>query len=225
MKAYTYLLINAACIAVPLAASFYRRHAFARQWRAFVSAAVCIGIPFILWDAYFTAKGIWGFNPSYLIGWEWLGLPIEEWLFFLCIPYACIFTYYALEYFLGTDSSATLPPRLGYLLTLALLLIAIGFWDRSYTATTALLAALFLAAATYWQWHLARISLSYLLIFPFFLLSNGVLTGSFIESPIVWYSPAENLGIRLFTIPVEDVVYGYLLIALNGLLFQKFRSQ
>lgn len=49
-----------------------------------------------------------------------------------------------------------------------------------------------------------------------------MLTGSLIDAPIVWYNDAENLGIRIFTIPVEDVFYGMGLVLLNILLTETF---
>lgn len=58
-----------------------------------------VGSIFIIWDVYFTKRGVWDFNRKYLIGLDIFGLPIEEILFFVCIPYACIFTYKSLKYF------------------------------------------------------------------------------------------------------------------------------
>ncbi len=66
---------------------------------------------------------------------------------------------------------------------------------------------------------------SYIMIFPFFLLSNGILTGSIIDKPIVWYNNMENIGVRMFTIPIEDSFYGFLLILLNILLYEYLKKE
>ena len=46
----------------------------------------------------------------------------------------------------------------------------------------------------------------FIILLPF-LLVNGILTGSFIEDQVVWYDNTENMGVRIFTIPVEDTMY------------------
>jgi lycopene cyclase domain-containing protein len=54
--------------------------------------------------------------------------------------------------------------------------------------------------------------LTFLVMIGPFLIVNGILTGSWIENEVVWYNNNENLGIRVFTIPVEDFVYAFTLI-------------
>ena len=52
-----------------------------------------------------------------------------------------------------------------------------------------------------------------ILLVPF-LIVNGILTGSFIDEEVVRYNDQENVGLRLGTIPLEDVFYGMLLMVM-----------
>jgi lycopene cyclase domain-containing protein len=54
---------------------------------------------------------------------------------------------------------------------------------------------------------------------------NGLLTGSFIKEEIVFYHDTQNLEMRLCTIPVEDMVYGLLMLLMNVTWFEYFRSK
>jgi len=87
--------------------------------------------------------------------------------------------------------------------------VGIATWGRIYTNVTFFCTALFLAyhvfvAKSPW---LGRFYMGYAVsLIPFFLV-NGILTGWLLPEPIVWYNNAENLGIRLNTIPIEDSMY------------------
>ena len=225
MQAYTYLLINIGCILIPLIASFYPKHAFYKHWKPFLLANIIVSLFFLVWDADFVLSGIWGFNPDYLIGFDILNLPIEEVLFFFCIPYACVFTYFALKYLLRNNPLSSYHRIFTIILILVLLFGGFLSFDKWYTSITFLLTAVYLIFRLIRKANLSYHYIAYFLILPFFFISNGILTGSFLEAPIVWYNNEENLGIRLSTIPIEDTVYGMLLIFMNIDLYEFFRKK
>ena len=87
-----------------------------------------------------------------------------------------------------------------------------GGWYSTLTGVLAIVLVLFLQR---FKKQLYYLPLSFLIaLVPFFII-NGVLTGTGIESPIVWYNDLENAGIRLFTIPMDDIAYAWVLLAGN----------
>ena len=223
---YTYLLVNLLSLAYPLAQSFERRLQLYRQWRALFPAIAITGAFFIVWDVLFTSWGVWGFNPRYLSGINIGNLPLEEWLFFITIPYACIFVYEVMNYFVKRDVLGKIARPLAIALGVALLVGGALAWGKWYTSTTALLAgaALLLVAFSGQSKWLGRFFIGYAVSLVPFLLVNGLLTGSFLDEPVVWYNDAENLGIRLFTIPVEDTVYMLLLLLMNTAIYERLKA-
>ena len=224
MKPYTYLFINLACIAIPFLASFYSKRPFYKDWKPFFKSNVSIAIIFIIWDYLFTKTGVWGFNDDYLTGLYIGNLPIEELLFFICIPYACVFAFFALKHLIKKNPLSKFESKITYLFIFGLFIIAILNYNKLYTSITFFSTALFLIYLRLKRISLSYHYLSYFLILPFFYLSNGVLTGSFLVEPIVWYNDAENLGIRISNIPVEDLIYGMLLVFSNIQLYQYFKK-
>ncbi|PJA04661.1 MAG: lycopene cyclase domain-containing protein [Flavobacteriales bacterium CG_4_10_14_0_2_um_filter_35_18] len=206
-----YLVLNIASFIVPFAYSFEKKMHFIRLWKSVFLSIFIVGIFFIFWDIIFTQQGVWGFNPDYHIGLNLAGLPIEEILFFVCIPYASIFTHYAFIYFF---ENTRFSDKLTKYISIGLLIIAIFIlfyaFPKKYTTVTFSIFIL-LMAFSLWK-NTAILSQFYItfmiILIPFFMV-NGILTGSFIENEVVWYNNDENLNIRLFTIPVEDAVYAF----------------
>ena len=221
---YTYLLIDVLTPLIPIVFSFHPRLRFYRTGYALWPAVLLTATLFLVWDIYFTAWGVWGFNPHYLLGIDWFGLPVEEWMFFICIPYACMFTYASLKTLLKKNFLARYTKAISWGIIVGLSGVLLFNFQHLYTAVTFSSTIIFLI----WLMRtdadfLGPFYISYTLIFAMpFLLVNGVLTGSFIAEEVVWYNDAENLGIRVFTIPVEDFVYGFLLFLMNVTLYEEF---
>ncbi|MFC3157946.1 lycopene cyclase domain-containing protein [Chryseobacterium arachidis] len=226
MQSYTYLLINFLTVIVCFIFSFHEKIKFYRHFGAFIKASFCVALVFIAWDAWFTERGVWWFNDNYLLGIRIFGLPIEEILFFFCIPFACIFTYFCLDKFF-TLNWKPLPEKIFVITSIiSALLIGIYYHDRIYTCITFITTAcsLFILYFVLKERWIGKASLIYLILMPGFLMVNGVLTGTGLESPIVNYNINDFIGIRILTIPIEDTVYGYEMILWNICLFQRFKK-
>jgi lycopene cyclase domain-containing protein len=177
---------------------------------------------FIPWDVIFTINGVWGFNSDYFLGVEILSLPFEEWLFFLCIPFACVFTHYAvLLYSPNLKLKKVTTKAICISLVLILFVLALVNYDKWYTLVNFSLAIpLTWLVYKYNPQLLQHFLLTFLvMLIPFFIV-NGILTGSWIDNQVVWYNDAENLGIRMGTIPIEDSIYAYSMILMNLFFFE-----
>ena len=222
-----YLWLNIGSIAVPLLYSFHPKLQLYKKFHwLLLSLMLTMGV-FIPWDVIFTINGVWGFNSDYFLGFEIFSLPLEEWLFFICIPFACVFTHYALLlYFPNLKLNKVVTKAISISLVLILFILALANYDKWYTLVNFSLAIpLTWLVYKYNPQLLQHFFLTFLvMLIPFFIV-NGVLTGSWIDNQVVWYNDAENLGIRMGTIPVEDSIYAYSMILMNLYYFEYLCSR
>lgn len=223
---YLYLWINILSFIVPFLFSFYPKANFSKKWRYVIPAILITALFFITWDAIFTEIGVWGFNPRYLSGIYLFGLPLEEILFFFCIPYACLFTYFALNHLVDRDHLFPHQELISSLLITLLLILGSYYLDRLYTGVTFLLTGLFLAFVLLKLRvrFMGRFYFAFAILLIPFLIVNGILTGAVTAEPVVWYNDEENIGIRIGTIPLEDIVYALLLMLLPITIWEKMEG-
>jgi len=205
--AYVYVMIFS--LFFPFVLSFDRKVHYVGSWKYLISVFLWVSSLYIIWDIYFTQWKIWEFNPDYISGYRWWGLPVEEISFFLVVPFSCLFIYecikaYELRKPLG---------RIGRIvMRVALLLgLLVGFFhfEGYYTATA---SVVLLSAITWLEWRYEKadkeeiylmLLLSYI---PFFAI-NGILTGWSTDYPIVVYNNEQNLPWRMGSIPMDDALY------------------
>jgi lycopene cyclase domain-containing protein len=223
MEQYYYLGLDLFTISFPLLRSFEQRITFWKKWPGLFTGIAVMAAVFIIWDAIFTANGVWGFNPRYLTGPHIFHLPIEEWLFFLVVPYACIFLYEVMRYYVKRDILGKVARPFSIVLMSVLLVVGVLYIDHLYTAITFLCTAAMLALHVFVlkSPYLGRFYVGYAVsLIPFFLV-NGILTGWLLDEPIVWYNDAENLGIRINTIPIEDSMYLLFFLLLTIIFYER----
>ncbi|AZQ61602.1 lycopene cyclase domain-containing protein [Flammeovirga pectinis] len=207
-----YLYLNIIAILGPFVLSFDKKVAFYKHWPKLLPALFFLWAIYIPWDVFFTFMLYWGFNPDYLVKIEFLHLPLEEWLFFLIIPYCFLFIYeVVLAYFPSTKQKSFLPAY--FFIGVAISQAYHGGMYSYFNLAVLLLALLVtfnqLNNAFWWTYVLTLIP---------FLLFNGILTGAITEEPVVWYNSGEFSDVRIGTIPSEDFIYllGMLLLCIKG---------
>jgi lycopene cyclase domain-containing protein len=212
-----YLLIDALIVLFPLLLSFKWKFAYYRYFKALFPAIALVALGYILWDALVTARGDWFFNYAYLSNIIFIGLPLEEILFFIVVPYSCIFIYENLDYFLPNKKIPF--NRIFYIgLSILFIITGIAFYYQDYTILALMSCAFFFLIATFFApdilqsrnyWLYIGISMIPFIIFNYLLTSI----------PIVSYHPDAIWGGnglwngRFITIPLEDFFYNFSLLS------------
>jgi len=222
MEKYTYLALLFISIAYPMLRSFENKLKVYSQWPAIFVSIFLTSIIFWLWDVWFTAHGIWKFNAQYVMGINVFGMPLEEWLFFIVIPYACFFIFFSVRHFI---------PRIGinftnllnYLSLFLFIILLIIYKDRLYTVVAIALsmaATLLIISISFIRMQAGYFYISYIFsLIPFFII-NGILT----YLPVVEYNNYENMNIRLGSIPLDDFIYLHSLLFINFIVYSVFQN-
>ena len=228
---YAYLYLHLFTFVPVFALSFDRRVGYYKAWGALLPAIIIVGTIFIVWDVYFTYAGVWGFNEDYLSGYYLFKLPVEEWLFFVTVPFACIFIYECLNYYVSWNPFVRIEKQITASLLVLALLLAIVYRENIYTAITFALCAwllslhLFSRASKSGTLLRSRFYMAYVVSCVPFVLVNGALTGGFTDLPIVLYNDTENLGQRLGSIPFDDFGYSFLLLLGTTSVYEWFKKK
>lgn len=213
-----YLLINISIILIPLILSFEKNLRFYKKLPYYLFSISIVSTAYIIWDSIATVRGDWGFNPEYLTGYYLFSLPIEEILFFITVPYSSLFIYETVGFYIKERNFEF--NKYYFVIPFLLLLVnAYLFVDQSYTFTVSIYAASFflisfflfdkiLLSRNFW--------ITIFIMFIPFLIVNYILT----SVPIVTYNSIAIWNIRITTIPAEDFIYSFSMIALWILFYE-----
>jgi lycopene cyclase domain-containing protein len=92
----TYLAVLAACLIGTAPLELVLHVGVYAQRRRLLCTLVPVVVAFGAWDIYAIHRGMWSYDPNYLIGVTLPGrLPLEELLFFIVIPVCAVLTFEA----------------------------------------------------------------------------------------------------------------------------------
>ncbi|TAE32080.1 MAG: lycopene cyclase domain-containing protein [Candidatus Kapaibacterium sp.] len=220
---FEYLLFNLLVFAGPFGYSFEKQIRFRQHWRSAFPAIFLSLIVYVIWDSSVTNRH-WYFNPPYMLEARIFKLPIEEYLFFITVPYACLFVKEVLGLIVKNSFNRALEWVRIFMFALlpmgvfvfqtgkeytGLVLIAFGviaFLDRQLRTDT------LLQTRTYW--FLASV-LFFTLVFNMYLTAR----------PLLIYASAYQLDFRIGTIPIEDFGYGLTHLALCNIFYEYFKNR
>ncbi len=222
-KNFTYLLLLIASIAVPLALSFDKNVQYYKNLKYILPAILVTAAIFIVWDIKFTAAQVWSFNPEYTIGKDFMGMPIEEWLFFIVVPYSCVFIYEVLKFYLKKYEYANPFLAFSLFLMVGFALISYFFSHQAYTFMTFLFSAVYLGHTVFrnkFKPYITKFYFAYFVSLLPFLIVNGILT----SLPVVEYNSVHILNIRIINIPIEDFSYLFLLLLMVTTIYETLKE-
>jgi len=204
---YLYLALNFGTLLFPLLLSFDKKVAFYKNFKPLFFAIAIMATVFLVWDFMFTKLGVWGFNSLYLSGYYMAGMPIEEYMFFFTVPYACVFIYECLiSYFPKSFNISIFFRYIPLFFWLFSLLWMVFYFDKLYSLIASLFVVFLGGFPMFRKKQVLRyFTIAFLISIIPMLVVNGLLT----SKPVVFYNELEFSGIRVGTIPLEDFIYNY----------------
>jgi len=217
-----YLILNIIILIGPLSLSFDRKVHYFRYWSKVLISLGIVMIPFLLWDV--AVSGIhWHFNKNFTLPVRFYGLPLGEILFFVSVPFACLFIWQIIV----TNKQNILANNKLLLYVIVLCgccaFVLFMLWGKMYTSIVCFAIAFTIFFDRLMKTHVLSQKRTYLylaILTVLIAIFNGYLTAR----PIVLYNSTYFTNIRIWTIPIEDFGYGYTLILLCTIIFEKLKG-
>lgn len=217
-----YLIFNLIVFSGPIYFGVQEKFNFRNKIPIALLSSLISAIPFLIWDSLVTNIH-WFFNEKYIIGIKFFGLPFEEILFFISVPFACLFLW---EMIVQNSKDKFFCNKYFYIiLTISFSIAAVYFFISGliYTALVFSFLLISVLVDNLSQKMLFSKNFAIFLAFVFlaFLIFNGYLTAR----PVLIYSERFITNIRITTIPVEDIGYGFSLIYLATKVYEKLKKK
>lgn len=212
---YTYLIFDLFIIITPLFGVRLYKNSQRLNYKLALMSITISALPYLIWD-YLVVDLFWSFNSKYITQIYIGKLPVEEIIFFFAIPFAMLTLWVNLG-FIKERISMIIEIFIILVLCIGLFYFAnMQIW-YSTTATAAILASYFIDIVL--KTNLFKLKKFYILMIItgiFTIIFNNILT----SLPVVMYNSDMITNLFIFTMPVEDMLFGIGLISLNLIFYE-----
>jgi len=224
MKKHFYTLIALGVLAGPLILSFLPQIRFFRFWPAVLISILIVGGVYVVWDILAVRWGHWRFHSLYVGDVRWLGLPPGEWLFFVAVPYACLFVYEVCRAFFVVTPLISSLWWVQIVLGVVFAVLAWVWREKGYSCLALGSVAVFWLASAFLAPGLVTSS-SFWFFMGISMVAFVVVDGLYVNLPTIFYNEKAIWGRRVWNIPIEDVLYNFSLLGLELLVYLQFRGR
>jgi len=202
---------------LPLISQRFLKNKFVFPDRSAAIRGILISsIVMIIFDQFVTGV-FWIFNPKYITGIYLYKLPLEEVLFFIVVSFSTLCIWSNISSVVKAEHHFKYTKYV--LLILSLLFIVLSSPTKLYTLSMGFILLLLLLVDEFLKIKLfASLRFAYLL--GFLILSTTFFNYYLTSRPIVIYEPTYNLNVYVFTIPVEDYLFGIIFISLAIMIYE-----
>ncbi len=224
LKHFTYFLLLMLLLVISLAFSFGKKVQFYSKLKYLFPAIALTGIIFLLWDMRFIQFEMWYHNPAFLTGLKIMKIPMEDWFFFLVVPYSFVLVYETLKVKFPLWGKPNITVAVSLVLLIVFGLIAYFGREKLYTFFTFFLLAIYFGYTIFrnrFKEHFSKFYLAFLFsLIPLFLIEIAITA-----LPIMEYNSDHIMGLKLATVPVENFGYLFLLLFINVTVYEFLKQQ
>ncbi len=221
---YEYLIFNLLIIIGPVLVIIFSKTAVKPLLLPSFFSIGLTALLFLIWDHFATGL-FWDFNEKYITGIKITNLPVEEILFFLTVPFACLLLHVNL---MKRRKPVPYNATTIYITFItASLLLALYCLSLNLLYSGSVLLALCVILFT--DGYILKTRLLFIKQYYIFLMMLFALTFIFnyylTARPVLIYNPEFNTGMRVLTIPVEDFIYSFILLLMTTSFYEYIKTK
>ncbi|TDQ10257.1 lycopene cyclase domain-containing protein [Pedobacter metabolipauper] len=215
---YTYLLINLGLLVIPMLLALNRRVSVFSSGLATGAAILAPAILFFIFSFVFNQFGIWQFNPERVLGIYFGQLPVEELLFYVTLPLAGLSVYRYLNVVFPNNELDKFSLSLSNLILGICVAMLFFTYTRWYSVVT--FSVLFILLLYIEYLNKIRFMYRFYRAYVVALIPFYVVYGLLTSLPVLTYSDAGLMKLKIGTIPFETHFYFMGMLLLTVYVFE-----